>query len=377
MVCNSTCWSSLSTSFSKALTTLDGNDCKKKKQKEKADKVKKVKEDIKKKKDGKGKSPPGAAGEGGGRLLQGQPDKPGQGKKPGEEGKPGGPGGSGGKPKGGKKQHIKESHDCIFSMCKSDQMKAMCGNITALDDYDIDSCQKANAVFLCESVCSDHCKDDSHMKHLLCGKHHKSKGGKFDSNKGGGDLKKMFNTMCTQNANGDYCYDLVRKQAHHKKYHQGKHEKKFPKACDLNCTSTLASSITELGCCFPVLMSVQGKYDIMHRGQARNAKAVALKCAPDAAFTKCAKGALTEYKNKQFNLDLSTACDAISDEAKEDALVATMTDMLNLTEGALEMLDCKKKGEKCGATGATSGAGGRLRRLQEQVATSEATVNIE
>jgi hypothetical protein len=219
-----------------------------------------------------------------------------------------------------------------------------------MDNYVMDECQAANALFLCDSICSPHCSPggtpDVDMKKLLCGSTGKSQGGKFDNEKGGGDLKNMFNMMCMKNG-ADYCYDTIKGDIAGNNFAQGKDDTKFPDQCNLTCNSTMASTIKALGCCFPAVLDIQRKYKVMKGGAARNAKAVAAKCADDTAFSTCSTGRLTTTKSKRFSLNLSIACDSMSNETSEAEFATAMADMLNLTDGDVELIACKTKGSKC------------------------------
>jgi len=150
-------------------------------------------------------------------------------------------------------------------------------------------------------------------------------------------------------------------------------EGKMPDPCAAaaatNCVSPLGKAVKALGCCFPVLMEVQKKYNVIKREEARFAKATAVACAKETAFAGCANGQLTKTKNKQFTLTSSGSCDNLGGESAEDAFATSMSDQLNLTAGDVEVLTCKTKGSKCATR--------RLGEERKLSTGSEVDVNVQ
>lgn len=346
--CEGDCWKTLEMQAQSALKTMDSPECKKKEKMEKAKKVVEEKAKVMKKKaDKESKKEAEKKGD-----KKGD-DKKGDDKKGDDKKKGGGSGGrllgrqlmDKGKKMGEKKKEVtKEESSCIFDICKKPVMMAMCANVSGIaDNFETDSCTKANAEFLCNSICSQSCTSNTMIKKMLCGKSGKAQGGQFGNDKKGGDLKKMLNMMCMYNAEGDfYCYDEIKKEVAAKKFDKGKTEDKFPDPCTVQCNSTMATTIKNLGCCFPAFMDMQKKYKAFKMGQMREAKATAAGCAKSTAFEVCANGTVTKAKMKQFTVKVKTTCDALSSEAAEDNLTSSLDNQLNLT-GAVDMLSCKAK----------------------------------
>jgi len=401
-ICAGNCWTALKDEFTESLKVMDSSSCKTKKNKEKVEKVKTdrkgAKEKIEKKEtsDEKRKKAAGGEKKADDKKAGGEGEKKaGDDKKAGGEGekkagdaacarkagdekkacvkkaceekaganaaaktkcaKPRAAGGRrlpAAKPR---EKAVKKESDCIFDLCAVPQVVTMCtGNATgnfSFDKFELDDCKKASAMFICKSVCSASCKDNADMKKLICGK--TGKEGKFDTDAGGGSLKKMFNGICSKNADSKYCYDLIKTDLAADKYAVAvdkAKEGKMPDPCATDCTSPLGKSVIALGCCFPTLMEVQKKYNIVKREQARFTKATAVKCAKDTAFAACKAGQLTKTKSKQFQLNISGSCDNLGTESAEDAFATSMSDQLNLTAGDVEVLTCKTRGKKCDKT---------------------------
>lgn len=350
-VCVGTCWNKIKSAFATAMTTLETEACKTAKKEEKVKKVKEIKENIKKKKDAKSGGAKGSGGDkkegggkkagGGGRLLESLPRLL------------------------AKKKSEKVEATCIYDICAKTEVKAMCADTANIDtNYEgLTECKKANILFLCNTVCHADCKDDADVKKLLCGSGGDSRGGKYSNDKGGGGMKSMFNFMCSKNEVADkYCYDMIKTDMAAKKMDKGKSDTKFPDPCEAskNCDGDMGKAITGLGCCFTAFIDAQKKYRIGMPGQVRMAKSIAVACAPDTAFKSCAGGNLTLSKSKKFKLESSQECDAFADEDTEDTFVNTMSDVLNLTEGDVQMLTCQKKGNKCSARRMSDGSFRRM-----------------
>jgi hypothetical protein len=356
-LCTSACWANIQSSFDNASITLDTSTCKNKakaamgkvyKEKKKQGKAEKERRDSTA--SGKGKKSGGSAskGEGSKRLLKER-----------------------------KKAYTKQESSCIFDLCP--RIAPMCNytNVTNAPErqnssrikaaYNMDECTAANVNFLCNSVCTSACSSSADAKKMLCGSTGKAKGGKYSTGKGAGDLKKTFSSMCMQDASGSYCYDKIKADVEGSKFEAGKGESKYPDPCSIDCNSTAAKAVNDLGCCFSAVMDAQRRYGSLDKGQMRTLKGFAKVCN-SSVLQSCSSGQISTAKSKQMSLSLNITCDDLSSEAAEGNFTQMLTDAINQTSLTLEILTCKPKGSTCAGTS-------NLRRLS--TSGSNVDVNAE
>jgi hypothetical protein len=345
-LCTSACWANIQSSFGNASVTLDTSTCKNT-AKAAAGKVYKEKKEK-----GKAEKERRGSKNSGGRKLKGQ-----------------------------KRTYTKQESSCIFALCP--RIAPMCNytNVTDAKErqnssrikaaFDMDECTAANVNFLCNSVCTPACFSSADAKKMLCGSTGKANGGKYSTNKGAGDLKKTFSSMCMQDASGSYCYDKIKADVEGSKFEAGKGESKYPDPCSIDCNSTAARAVNDLGCCFSAVMDAQRRYGSLEKGQMRTLKGIAKVCNA-SVLQSCGIGQIDIAKSKQMSLSLNVTCDDLSSEAAEGNFTQMLTDAINKTALTLEILTCKPKGSTCAGTTTT----GAIRRLQS-TSGSDVDVNAE
>jgi hypothetical protein len=333
-MCTGACWNNLLAAFQNSISTLDGSTCKNKAKVKLTEKFKDRAEEGRKEKAARDTSKSGSAGkERGGRRLA-KPD------------------------------FAKQESSCIFDICPRIKMACNATNVTGAarnessrikDQYNnMDNCTASNINFLCNSVCSADCWGDVNMKKMLCGATGKAQGGKYSTDKNGGDLKKMFNMMCTKDPDGNYCYDKIKASITADNFEVNKNGKGFPNPCTIDCSSTAATAVTGLGCCFPAVMDAQKRYKVMTKGQTRMLKAIASRCGDNASFTPCTAGPFQAVKSKRVAISANLSCDDLSSEAAEGNFTELLTSGVNGTSIYMEVLQCVAKGQVCAALSSTT-----------------------
>jgi len=335
-LCTGTCWNNLQAAFQNSMSTLDSSTCKKKA------KVKLTKKFLQKSGEAREeKRRRKSAGKGEGDTSEGER----------------------GSRRMARTDFIEKESTCIFDICPKIRIACNATNVTGpgrndssriQDVYNnMDTCTASNINFLCNSVCSAGCYGDANMRKMLCGATGKAEGGKYDTDKNGGDVKKMFNMMCTSDPEGNYCYDKIKANIKANDFEVNRNAEAFPNPCTVDCGSTAATAVTNLGCCFPAVMDAQKRYKVMTKGQTRMLKAIAFRCGGNSSFDACTAGRLKPIKSKRVAISTNLSCADFSSESAEANFTELLTYGINGTSLSIEVLACVAKGEVCPAFSTT------------------------